>query len=82
MIIGQPAEETLTGAAALLADGLFTRIARPDVVLGQHVVNARAGDVIHRAGRLFTARNVAHTAVGPTQGAPEMPALQEMLARM
>jgi hippurate hydrolase len=55
MIVGQPAEETMRGAAAMLVDGLFTSIARPDVVLGQHVINARAGDVIHRAGTLFAA---------------------------
>lgn len=60
MIIGQPAEETMTGAAAMLAAGLFTRIARPDVVFGQHVFNGRGGDVIHRAGRLFAARSAPH----------------------
>lgn len=55
MVIGQPAEETLTGAAAMLAAGLFTRLARPDMVLGQHVFHGRGGDVIHRAGTFFAA---------------------------
>jgi metal-dependent amidase/aminoacylase/carboxypeptidase family protein len=63
LIIGQPAEETLTGAAAMLADGLFTRLARPDVVLGQHVINARAGGLIHRAGQLFAAREATEALV-------------------
>ena len=50
MIIAQPAEETFLGAPAMLADGLFTRFPRPDVVLGQHVGPMRAADVIHRPG--------------------------------
>src|SRR3981081_4038490 len=29
MLIGQPAEETISGAAAMVRDGLFTRFARP-----------------------------------------------------
>jgi amidohydrolase len=39
MLIGQPAEETITGAKAMLADGLFKRFPRPDVALALHVVN-------------------------------------------
>lgn len=38
-LIGQPAEETLTGAAAMVSDGLFSRFPRPDVVLALHVGN-------------------------------------------
>jgi metal-dependent amidase/aminoacylase/carboxypeptidase family protein len=33
MLIGQPAEETVTGAAAMVKDGLFTRFSRPDVAV-------------------------------------------------
>jgi len=50
VLIAQPAEETSEGAAAMLADGLFTRFPRPDVVLGQHVATTRAGMVNHRQG--------------------------------
>jgi len=39
MLIGQPAEETISGAAAMVKDGLFTRFPRPDVVLALHVGN-------------------------------------------
>ena len=39
MLIGQPAEETIGGAKAMLADGLFTRFPRPDVVVALHVGN-------------------------------------------
>jgi hippurate hydrolase len=37
MLIGQPAEETVSGAEAMVKDGLFTRFARPDAALALHV---------------------------------------------
>lgn len=48
----QPNEERGGGARAMLEDGLYERydIPVPDVVLGQHVVNTRAGVVATRAG--------------------------------
>jgi len=36
MLVGQPAEELGNGAAAMLADGLFTRFPKPDFALGMH----------------------------------------------
>jgi len=36
MFIGQPAEERVRGAKAMLADGLFTRFGKPDVALAFH----------------------------------------------
>lgn len=36
MLVGQPAEETIGGAEAMLKDGLFTRFPRPDYVIGLH----------------------------------------------
>jgi hippurate hydrolase len=39
MLIGQPAEETIGGAKAMLADGLFTRFPRPEVAVALHVGN-------------------------------------------
>jgi amidohydrolase len=39
VLIGQPAEETIGGAAGMVRDGLFTRFPRPDVVLALHVGN-------------------------------------------
>lgn len=39
MLIGQPAEETITGAKAMIRDGLFTRFPRPNEVLALHVHN-------------------------------------------
>jgi hippurate hydrolase len=47
----QPGEETAAGAAAMVADGLWDRVPRPVVVLGQHVFPAvPAGGVALTAG--------------------------------
>lgn len=43
LLVGQPAEETLDGAAAMLADGLYERFGTPDVALAQHVSPFPAG---------------------------------------
>lgn len=37
VMVGQPSEETGTGAVSMLEDGLFTRFPRPDCVLALHV---------------------------------------------
>ncbi|PNE34843.1 hypothetical protein AF335_09140 [Streptomyces eurocidicus] len=50
LLVGQPAEETLTGARAMLADGLYTRFPRPDTVLAQHLAPLPTGCVAHAAG--------------------------------
>jgi len=39
MLVGQPAEETISGASGMIRDGLFTRFPRPDDVLALHVTN-------------------------------------------
>ena len=36
MLVGQPAEETVAGAKAMLRDGLFSRFPKPDYALGIH----------------------------------------------
>ena len=36
VLLGQPAEETIDGAAAMLRDGLYDRIPKPDVALALH----------------------------------------------
>ncbi|KAJ5785302.1 Amidohydrolase [Penicillium pulvis] len=53
--IFQPAEEALGGARAMLDDGLYEKVPKPDLVLAQHVTRMRAGTVNLRAGRLLTA---------------------------
>ena len=39
LFIGQPAEEVVAGARAMVADGLFDRFGKPDFCLGLHVTN-------------------------------------------
>lgn len=39
MLIGQPAEETINGAEAMIRDGVFTRFPKPDVIVALHVGN-------------------------------------------
>lgn len=51
VFIGQPAEERVAGARAMLADGLFTRFPRPEYCLALHVgTEAPAGSVVATAG--------------------------------
>jgi amidohydrolase len=39
ILIGQPAEETISGAEGMIRDGLFTRFPKPDVAVALHVGN-------------------------------------------
>ncbi|WP_282945333.1 amidohydrolase [Cellulomonas endometrii] len=55
LVVGQPAEETASGANAMLADGLFTRFPKPDVALGQHVGPLPAGVANHSRELLMAA---------------------------
>lgn len=41
----QPGEETAAGAAAMIADGLWDRAPRPEVIYGQHVWPGLAGTI-------------------------------------
>jgi amidohydrolase len=55
MLVGQPAEETLGGAVAMLEDGLFKRFPKPDFALSLHDDDTMpAGTIGYRAG-LFRA---------------------------
>src|SRR5207244_8946396 len=36
ILIAQPAEERVKGAAAMLKDGLYTRFPRPNIAVGMH----------------------------------------------
>jgi hippurate hydrolase len=55
MLVGQPAEETLSGAVAMLDDGLFKRFPRPDFALSLHDDDTMpSGTVGYRSG-LFRA---------------------------
>ncbi len=50
MIVGQPSEETIDGAKAMLKDGIYDRFGRPDMIIGLHDGSATAaGTVGYRA---------------------------------
>jgi hippurate hydrolase len=55
MLIGQPAEEIVSGAKAMIADGLFTRFPRPDFAIAVHD-DARmpAGIIGYHAGPILS----------------------------
>jgi amidohydrolase len=50
LAVFQPAEETAAGAQAMIDDGLFEHFPKPQVILGQHVMPAPAGDLYLRPG--------------------------------
>ncbi len=51
LAVGQPSEETGSGARAMVADGIFSRFPRPDYALALHVdPNIPAGKVGYRPG--------------------------------
>ena len=52
VLLFQPGEETAWGAKAMVDDGLWDRAPRPEVVLAQHVMPAKAGMFSLRAGNM------------------------------
>lgn len=55
MPVFQPAEETGTGAQAMIDDGLFRRFPKPNVILGQHVMVGPSGVIGTRPGVITSA---------------------------
>jgi hippurate hydrolase len=55
VFIGQPAEEIISGAKAMLADGLFTRFPRPDFAFAAHVGPTAFGTVSIKDGAVSSA---------------------------
>jgi amidohydrolase len=68
VLVFQPAEETVAGARAMIDDGLFERVPRPDVVLGQHVAPIPAGVIGLRGGPTFAAADTLRVTVFGTGG--------------
>jgi amidohydrolase len=46
MLIGQPSEETIDGAKAMLADHLYERFGTPDLAIALHDTNTRAAGTV------------------------------------
>ena len=74
MFIGQPAEETLSGAKAMLEDGLIEKFPKPDLGFALHTVPLPAGTIIVKPG-LFSSSSdtveVKFTGIGAHGSMPE-----------
>jgi amidohydrolase len=46
MLLGQPSEETIDGAKAMLADHLYERFGKPDLAIALHDTNSRAAGTV------------------------------------
>jgi len=58
VLIGQPAEEIVGGARAMLTDGLYTRFPRPDFALALHTSSQQpAGDIGYGEGPFLAGVN-------------------------
>ncbi|WP_114400714.1 amidohydrolase [Marinitenerispora sediminis] len=73
MIVAQPAEETVDGAAGMLRDGVYERFGRPDVALAQHVGPQPAGMIGHRAGVILGAGTTLQVRIHGTGGHASRP---------
>jgi hippurate hydrolase len=75
MLVGQPAEEMIQGAAAMLADRLFERFGRPDMVVSEHdSADVPAGSIAIKAGPLMasaTSINLTMRGIGGHGSRPE-----------
>ncbi|HKD60895.1 MAG TPA: amidohydrolase [Terracidiphilus sp.] len=76
VLIGQPSEETIDGARAMLADGLYERFGRPDFVLSEHDDSTHAsGSIGLKSGPLFassTSIDVTMRGIGAHGSAPQV----------
>jgi len=75
MLIGQPAEEMIQGADAMLRDHLYERFGKPDFVLSEHDSNeVAAGTIAVKGGPLLasaTTLNVTVRGIGGHGSAPQ-----------
>jgi hippurate hydrolase len=74
MLIGQPSEETIDGAKAMLADHLYERFGTPDMAIALHDSNFAAGKVSVVSGPALassTSIDVLMRGVGSHGAAPE-----------
>ena len=63
LMVAQPAEEIVTGAKAMIDDGLFTRFPRPDYMIGLHAFPMQIGMVAYREGYSFASAATVHVKV-------------------
>jgi amidohydrolase len=75
MIVGQPSEETIDGAKAMLADHLYERFGRPDRIIGLHDTNVlpagTVGIIPGAASASSTSVDVVIKGIGGHGSAPQ-----------
>jgi amidohydrolase len=76
MMIGQPSEEMIDGAKAMLADGLYDRFGRPNFVLSEHdSSDVPSGSIALKGGPLLassTGINITIRGIGGHGSAPQV----------
>ena len=76
VLIGQPSEETIDGARAMLTDDLYERFGRPDFVLAEHdAATAPAGSIAIKGGPLLASSSsidVVMRGIGAHGSAPQL----------
>ncbi len=75
LVVGQPAEETLSGARAMLEDGLYRRFTPPSVVLAQHTAPFPAGMVAHADGPVMAGSVTLEAVIAGSGGHASTPYL-------
>ena len=75
MFIGQPAEELIGGASAMLADHLFERFGKPDMGFALHDGNNAFGEVDYKPGVLTSNADSIHIQFKGRGGHGSMPAV-------
>ena len=64
MLLGQPAEEALGGAKAMVADRLYERVGRPDFALAMHVIaKYPAGKIVFNDGLMYSSADTVRITV-------------------
>jgi amidohydrolase len=76
LIVGQPSEETIDGAKAMLADHLYERFGRPDRIIGLHDTNlmpaGTVGIIAGPAQASSTSIDVVIRGIGGHGSAPQL----------
>jgi hippurate hydrolase len=74
ILVGQPAEERIGGAKAMLADGLYSRFPKPDFALALHVAHdLETGRVGYRSGPAMASSTSVDVCVKGKGGHGAMP---------
>ncbi|MFC4349169.1 amidohydrolase [Kordiimonas lipolytica] len=64
LLVGQPAEEIISGAKAMIEDGLYEKFPRPDYAVALHVAaQAPAGTIVYRPGIMYSSSDSVHITV-------------------